>query len=104
MTMVTEGIKSEVSCIVKEFGLDRVDVLRRSSIVVPMRSTQPWFGTGAIGLLPNFLTLWQWSQMCPGWRRLGEPFQQLLCSSPWPCDQVCRRINRGFDPCVFLAA
>ena len=41
VTMVTEGIKSEVSCIVKEFGLERVDALRHSSTVVPIRSTQP---------------------------------------------------------------
>ena len=39
--MVTEGIKWEVSCIVEEFGLERVDVLRCSSIVVPIRSMQP---------------------------------------------------------------
>ena len=35
-TMVTEGIKSEVSCMVKEFGLERVDALRCSSIVIPI--------------------------------------------------------------------
>ena len=54
MTMVTEGIRSEVSSIVKEFGLERVCVLRCSSTVVPIRSTQPWCSTGARGLLPNF--------------------------------------------------
>ena len=37
VTMVTEGIKSEVSCIVKEFRLERVDALRRSSTVAPIR-------------------------------------------------------------------
>ena len=37
VTRVTEGIKSEVSCIVREFGLERVDVLRRSSTVAPIR-------------------------------------------------------------------
>ena len=41
MTMVTGGIKSEVSGIVKEFGLERVDALRHSSTVVLIRSTQP---------------------------------------------------------------
>ena len=61
VTMVMEGIKSEVSCIVKEFGLERVDALRRSSTVVPIRSTQPWSGTRARELLPNFLTLGQQS-------------------------------------------
>ena len=64
----TQGIKSEVSCMVNEFGLERVDVSRRSSTVAPTRSTQPWSGAGAGGLLPNFLTLWQQSQMSPGWR------------------------------------
>ena len=54
VTMVTKGIKLEVSCIVKEFGLERVDVLRRSSTVVPIRLMQPWSGTGAGGLLPIF--------------------------------------------------
>ena len=91
MTRVTEGIKSEVSCMVKEFGLERVDVLRRSSTVALIRSTKPLSGTGAGGLLPNFLTPWQW--------RLHEPLRQPLCYSPWPCDQVCCRIDRGFDPC-----
>ena len=106
MTMVTEGIKSEVSCIVKEFGLERVDALRHSSTVVPIRSMQPWSGTKAKGLLSYFLTLWQRCQACPGWQRLHEPLRWPLYCSPWPCDQVCHRINRGFDPCdvVFLAA
>ena len=44
---VTEGIKSEVSSMIKEFGLERVDALRHSSTVVPIRSTQPWSSTGA---------------------------------------------------------
>ena len=35
---VTEGIRSEVSCNVKEFGLERVDVLRHSSTEAVMRS------------------------------------------------------------------
>ena len=99
VTRVTEGIKSEVSCIVKEFGLERVDALRRSSIVAPIRSTQPLSGTRAEGLLPNFLTPWQWSWTYPGWPRLCKPLQWPLCCSPWPCDQVCRRIDRGFDAC-----
>ena len=103
---VTEGIKSEVSCMVKEFGLERVDALRRSSTVAPIRSMQPWSGAGAGGLLPNFLTPGQRSRMSPGWRRLREPLQQPLCCSPWPCDWVCCRTDRGFDPCdvVSLAA
>ena len=99
VTMVTEGIKSEVSCIVKEFGLERVDALRYSSIVAPIRSTQPWSGTRAGGLLPNFLAMGQWSWTYPGWPRLHKPLQSPLCCSPWPCDQVCHRIDRGFDPC-----
>ena len=106
VTRVTEGIKSEVSYMVKEFGLERVDVLRRSSTVAPIRSTQPWSGAGAGGLLPNFLTPGQWSRTSPGWRRLCEPLRWPLCCSPWPCDRVCRRTDRGFDPCdvVSLAA
>ena len=43
---------------VKEFGLERVDVLRRSSAVALIRSTQPWSSARAGGLLPIFLTLW----------------------------------------------
>ena len=46
--MVTEGIKSEVSCMVKEFGLERVDALRCSSTVAPIRSMQPWSSAGAV--------------------------------------------------------
>ena len=84
---------------IKEFGLERVDALRRSSTVALIRSTQPWSSAGAGGLLSNFLTLWQWSRKSPGWQRLHEPLQQLLYCSPWPCDQVCHRTDRGFDPC-----
>ena len=96
VTRVTEGIKLEVSCIVKEFRLERVDALRHSSTVAPIRSMRPWSSTGAKGLLPNFLTLWQRSQTGPGWQRLHEPLRQPLCCSPWPCDWVCHRIDRGF--------
>ena len=46
---VTEGIKLEVSCLVKEFGLERVDALRRSSTVAPIRSTQPWSSAATEG-------------------------------------------------------
>ena len=98
VTRVTKGIK-EISGMVKEFGLERVDALRRSSTVAPIRSMQPWSGTGASGLLPNFLTPWQRSQMSPGWQRLCEPLWWPLCCSPWPCDRACCRIDRGFDPC-----
>ena len=92
---------------VKEFELERVDALRRSSAVAPNRSTQPWSSARAGGLLPKFLTPWQWSRMSPGWWRLREPLQQQpLCCSPWLCDRVCHRTDRGFDPCdvVFPAA
>ena len=99
VTRVTEGIKSEVSCIVREFGLERVNVLRRSSTVAPTRSTQPWFGARAGGLLPNFLTPGQRSWTNPGWWRLHEPSWRPLCRSHWPCDWVCCRTDRGFDPC-----
>ena len=54
VTMVTEGIKSEISCMVKEFRLERVDVLRCSYIVAPIRPTQPWSSARAGGLLPIF--------------------------------------------------
>ena len=46
--MVAEGIRLEVSCMVKEFGLERVDVLRCSSTVAPIRSTQPWSNSVAM--------------------------------------------------------
>ena len=59
VAMVTEGIRSEVSCMVKEFGLERVDVLRHSSAVALIRSMQPWSGARARGLLPIFLAPWQ---------------------------------------------
>ena len=61
VAMVTEGIRSEVSCRVKEFGLERVDALRCSSAVAPMRSTQPWSSARAGGLLSISLTPWQQS-------------------------------------------
>ena len=57
MTMVTEGIRSsEVSCKVEEFELERLNALRCSSAVTPMRSMQPWPSARAGGLLPIFLT------------------------------------------------
>ena len=37
VAMVMEGIRLEVSCRVKEFKLERVDVLRCSSAMAPMR-------------------------------------------------------------------
>ena len=61
VAMVMEEIRFEVSCMVKEFGLERVDALRCSSAVAPIRSTQPWSSAGAGGLLPIFLTPWQQS-------------------------------------------
>ena len=42
VTRVTEGIKLKVSYIVKEFGLERVDALRHSSIVVNTTLVQCW--------------------------------------------------------------
>ena len=59
VTMVTEGIRLEVSFMVKEFGLETVDALRCSSTVALIRSMQPWSCAGAKGLLPIFLALWQ---------------------------------------------
>ena len=41
VAIVTEGIRSELSCNVKEFGLERADALRHCSTETPMRSTQP---------------------------------------------------------------
>ena len=52
--MVIPGTKVEVSWSVKEFGLERADALRRSSTEAPTRSTQPWSGARAKGLLPIF--------------------------------------------------
>ena len=62
--MVIPGTKVEVSWSVKEFGLERVDALRRSSTEALTRLTQPWSGAGAKGLLPIFLAPWQRS-CCP---------------------------------------
>ena len=64
----TEGIKLEVSCMVKEFGLERVDALSHSSTMALIRSTQPWSGIRAGGLLPDFLTpgQWSWTSPCVG--------------------------------------
>ena len=63
--MVIPGTKVDVSWSVKEFGLERADALRRSSTEAPTRSTQPWSGGRAKGLLPIFLAPWQRS-CCPG--------------------------------------
>ena len=57
--------KTEVSWSVKELGLERADALRRSSTEALTRSTQPWSGARAGGLLPIFLAPWQRSY-CPG--------------------------------------
>ena len=61
VAMVMEGIRLEVSCRVKEFGLERVDALRYRSAVTLMGLTQPWSSAEAEGLLPIFLTPWQQS-------------------------------------------
>ena len=98
MTMVTEGIKLEVSCIVKEFGLERVDALRHSSIVAPIRSMQPWSGTRAGGLLPNFWLYGSRAGLILGGRGCASLCSGRFCCSPWQCDQVCHRVDRGFDP------
>ena len=58
VAMVMEGIRSHVSCMVKEFGLERVDALRGSSAVVLIRSMQPWSSAGAGGCCLFFLTPW----------------------------------------------
>ena len=63
--MVIPGTKVEVSWSVKEFGLERADALRRSSTEAPTRSTQPWSGARAEGLLPIFLAPW-WRSCGPG--------------------------------------
>ena len=52
--MVIPRTKAEVSWSVKEFGLERADVLRCSSTEAPTRLTQPWSSAGAKGLLPIF--------------------------------------------------
>ena len=46
VAMVTEGIRLEVSCMVKEFGLKRVDALRGSSAVVLSVGNQTQEGQG----------------------------------------------------------
>ena len=61
--MIIPGTKAEASWSVKEFGLERADMLRHSSTKAPTRSTQPWSRAG--GLLPIFLAPWQRS-CCPG--------------------------------------
>ena len=58
VAIVTESLRSEVSCNVKEFEVERADVLRHSSTEAPMRSMQPWSSARARGLLSIFLTLW----------------------------------------------
>ena len=74
VVMIIFGAKVEVSWSVKEFGLERADALRHSSAIAPTRSTQPWSGAGAQGLLPIFLAPWQRS-CCPEFspRTLREP-------------------------------
>ena len=74
VVMLIFGAEVEVSWSVKEFGLERADALRRSSAIAPTRSTQPWSGAGAQGLLPIFLTPWQRS-CCPEFslRTLRKP-------------------------------
>ena len=74
VVMIIFGTEVEVSWSVKEFGLERADALRRSSAIAPTRSTQPWSGAGAQGLLPIFLAPWQRS-CCPEFspRTLCEP-------------------------------
>ena len=57
VVMIIFGAKVEISWSVKEFGLERADALRRSSAIAPTRSTQPWSGAGAQGLLPIFWLL-----------------------------------------------
>ena len=92
-------IRLEVSWSIKEFRLERVDALRGSSIVAPIRSMQPWSGARAEGLLPNFLPLWQWScclELCL-LSRCELLWQQSL-NNHWQCHQTCHR--RGTDYCL----
>ena len=49
------GISSEVSHIVREFGLERADMLSHNSIIALMSSMQPSVGARVGGLLKNFL-------------------------------------------------
>ena len=51
------GINLEVSCNVRDFGLERVDTLRRNSVSALMGSMQPSVGAGVRGLLKNFSNL-----------------------------------------------
>ena len=106
VTMVTEGIKLEVSYMVKEFGLERMYALRHSSTVTPIRSMQPWSRAGAGGLLPNFLTPWQQSRMHPGWQSCASLCSGRFIAVLGHVTGFCRRIDRDFGPCdvVFLAA
>ena len=84
--MVIPGTKVEVSWSVKEFGLERADALRHSSTEALTRSTQPWSGARAQGLLPIFLAPWQRScclgLVCSGVYRIDRIWADL-CSG-WP--------------------
>ena len=48
------GIRSEVSCSVRNLGPERVDVLSLSSVSTPMVSTQSSVGVESRGLLSGF--------------------------------------------------
>src|SRR3979490_1037247 len=99
------GINSEVSRSVREFGLERADMLRRNSVSAPMGSTQPSVGAGVGGLLKNFLNpRLSWRQnsfcrviFCLSWKRLVLLQRRKLISDiPSLRDQFYRVRGGGF--------
>jgi len=78
--MLQSGIRSEVSCSIRELGPERVDALSLNSTSAPMVSTQSSVGAESRGLLSDFLTPRQflhWRSFC--WRS-SCPWTYLL---PW---------------------
>ena len=72
--MISEfGIRSEVSCSVRELGPERADALSLNSASAPMVSTQSSVGAESRGLLSDFLTprrflhrrSFRWRSSCP---------------------------------------
>src|SRR3979490_2271969 len=94
------GISSEVSHIVRELGLERVDALSHNSIIAPMSSMPPSVGAGVRGLLKNFLNprlVWHqsscfWMICCLSWRH----WRKLILDIPSLCDLFYHRRGRGF--------
>ena len=75
------GMESDERSRVREFGEERVDVLRWRSVIAPRDTTQPSSGAGPRGLLTDFLTLTISHQMS---------YQRTWCLSNWSHTYVHR--------------